>query len=240
MRTIFKRFIGGKWDMSNALFKYPSTPHFSISNVNDIRSDKILESRVQNEIFNHEIIIEEKIDGANLGISFDHEANIILQNRGTLLTPPFWGQWQYLEKWLSLKKDLIFDVLSDRYILFGEWCYAKHSILYTHLPDYFLAFDIYDKKYNTFIDFDRRNNLLGLMNITAVPLIAKGVYSLDVLPEFITKSIYSNEISEGIYVRVSNNDETYFRAKIVRESFTQNIKEHWSSNKITKNKTLNY
>ena len=225
--------------MSNILFKYPSTPHFSTSNINDVRADKTLEDRVQNDIFNHEIVVEEKIDGANLGISFDHEANIVLQNRGALLIPPFFGQWQYLEKWLSLKRDLIFDVLGDRYILFGEWCYAKHSILYTHLPDYFLAFDIYDKKHNTFIDFTRRNNLLELMHITAVPLIAQGFYSLDVLPRFIKKSVYANEISEGIYVRASNKDETYFRAKIVRDSFTQNIKEHWSSNRITKNKLFN-
>jgi hypothetical protein len=32
-----------------------------------------------------------------------------------------------------------------RHILFGEWCRAQHSVFYSRLPDYFLAFDIWDR-----------------------------------------------------------------------------------------------
>src|SRR5205807_2014548 len=32
--------------------------------------------------------------------------------------------------------------LTDRYILYGEWLYAKHTVFYTDLPHYFLEFDI--------------------------------------------------------------------------------------------------
>ena len=31
-------------------------------------------------------------------------------------------------------------------MLFGEWLWARHSVAYTKLPAYFVAFDIYNKR----------------------------------------------------------------------------------------------
>ena len=42
--------------------------------------------------------------------------------------------------------DSLYEILDQDTILFGEWLYAKHSISYNNLPDYFLAFDLYNKK----------------------------------------------------------------------------------------------
>ena len=42
---------------------------------------------------------------------------------------------------------MLFEILSEKFILFGEWCYAQHSIFYDRLPDWFLGFDIYDKDF---------------------------------------------------------------------------------------------
>lgn len=221
--------------MNEIGLKFPSTPHFSISTKKNVRNDKVLLEDLQKEIFNKELIIEEKIDGANLGISFNSDADIILQNRGSILIPPLTGQWKPLEKWVSLKKDILFDVLGDKYILFGEWCYAKHSIHYTRLPDYFLAFDIYNKVSGKFINFEQRNVLITLMGIETVPLIKKGFFSLEELPKFIKKSFYSDSLAEGIYVRSSNSEEMFFRAKLVRNNFTQKIIQHWSLRTITAN-----
>jgi hypothetical protein len=58
--------------------------------------------------------------------------------------------WQFksIESWAASKPQL-WELLSKDVILFGEWMYAKHSIHYTRLPDYFIAFDIYDRKTGT-------------------------------------------------------------------------------------------
>ena len=37
------------------------------------------------------------------------------------------------------------DVLGDRYILYGEWLYAKHTVFYNSLPHYFLEYDLLDR-----------------------------------------------------------------------------------------------
>jgi ATP-dependent RNA circularization protein (DNA/RNA ligase family) len=94
----------------------------------DLRDDKVLTAVEREAFFQHDVWIEEKLDGANLGISFDREGRVFVQNRGTYLDLPATGQWKKLETWLDLRINVLFDVLSDRYILFGEWCYAQHSI----------------------------------------------------------------------------------------------------------------
>lgn len=37
-----------------------------------------------------------------------------------------------------------------RYILYGEWCAARHTVTYDALPDWFLAYDVYDTKEGRF------------------------------------------------------------------------------------------
>ena len=55
----------------NSFFKFPSTPHLAVLENSNIRDDKVL-SKEERELFlQHNVYVEEKIDGANLGISFD-------------------------------------------------------------------------------------------------------------------------------------------------------------------------
>ena len=51
-------------------------------------------------------------------------------------------------------------MLEDRFILFGEWLYARHSVHYRRLPHYFFEFDIYDKESEAFLSLERRLALL--------------------------------------------------------------------------------
>ncbi len=43
-------------------------------------------------------------------------------------------------------KSQLYELLKDRYIMYGEWLYAKHTVFYDNLTHYFMEFDIYDKK----------------------------------------------------------------------------------------------
>lgn len=55
-------------------------------------------------------------------------------------------QWRQLDSWAETHRESLFHLLGEqKYILYGEWCYAKHSIHYTKLPNLFVAFDIYEK-----------------------------------------------------------------------------------------------
>lgn len=106
------------------------------------------------------ISIEEKIDGANLGISLSLNGNILIQNRSHYISHGEHAQFSRLATWVEMHSDEIKRILGEepssslsasssattnttqRRILYGEWVVAKHSIPYGRLPAYFIAFDI--------------------------------------------------------------------------------------------------
>ncbi len=221
--------------MARDFIKFPSTPHLAIFPGVSIRGDKVLDEEQRKELLSHNLIVEEKIDGANLGISFDGEGDILLQNRGSYLSKPFTGQWKKLPDWLRVKSDLLFDALEDRLILFGEWCYARHSVSYSKLPSWFLGFDILEKKTLVFWPVNKRNNLLGKIGIPAAPLLTNGHFSFPELEELLTCSKLSSEPAEGIYLRYERDGKLVSRAKLVRPAFIQTVNEHWAKSQIQPN-----
>ena len=52
-------------------FKFPTTPHLTILGTGKVREDKVLTQLERDYFLEHKLTVEEKIDGANLGISFD-------------------------------------------------------------------------------------------------------------------------------------------------------------------------
>lgn len=222
--------------MKEDFFKFPSTPHLATMPGVDIRGDKVLTESERDAFLTHEVTVEEKVDGANLGLSFDANGNIRAQNRGAYLHLPGSGQWKKLGEWLAIHTDTLFEHLSDRYILFGEWCYAQHSIFYDRLPDWFLAFDVYDREAGRFMATVRRDQLLGEMHISKVPIIARGRFTYSEIQQFLSQSKLTNQPAEGIYLRIDNGDWLERRAKLVRPAFIQSIEQHWSRSAIRPNR----
>jgi ATP-dependent RNA circularization protein (DNA/RNA ligase family) len=216
--------------------KFPSTPHLAILPGVDIRNDKVLTASEREEFLRHALIVEEKVDGANLGISFDSEGNIRAQNRGAYLQLPGSGQWKKIGGWLALRTDVLFENLSDRYILFGEWCYARHSVLYDRLPDWFLGFDIYDGKSRRFLSSNRRERQLEKMHIAKVPILARGRFTFPELKDLLSQSKLADQPAEGIYLRFDQGDWLGQRAKLVRPMFIQAVEQHWSRSAIRPNR----
>ncbi len=221
--------------MSEEFFKYPSTPHLALLGDLDVRGDKVMAPAEREEFLRHELVVEEKVDGANLGISFDADGNLLAQNRGAYLQLPGSGQWKKLADWLAPRTDALFEQLADRYLLFGEWCYARHSVSYDRLPDWFLGFDIYDRQVGRFLSSGRRNDLFHAMQIIQIPFIAQGCFTLQDLTRLLGQSNLSAQPAEGCYLRHEQGDWLIQRAKLVKPAFIQAIEEHWSRSGIIPN-----
>ncbi len=221
---------------SSDFFKYPSTSHLTVLEDMSVRGDKVMSKSERDEFLQHELIIEEKVDGANLGISFDSDGNIRAQNRGDYLRLPGSGQWKSLAGWLAPRTETFFDIISERYILFGEWCYAQHSVKYDWLPDWFLGFDVYDKQTDNFLAVNRRDELLREIGVEHVPLLARGRFTLDEIKLLLAKSKLGDQPAEGICIRYESDNWLVKRAKLVRPSFIQEIDQHWSRSGIRKNR----
>lgn len=222
--------------MSDDFFKFPSTPHLATLPGVEIRDDKVLSEIERDEFLQHDLVVEEKVDGANLGVSFDSDGNIRAQNRGSFLHLPGSGQWKKLDQWLLHRTDSFFEYLCDRYILFGEWCYAQHSVFYDHLPDWFLGFDLYDKQVGRFLSTNRRNELFRKMCIAQVPVIARGRFTYPELKKLLSGSKFTNQPAEGLYLRFDKGDWLAQRAKLVRPEFIQSVEQHWSRSAIKPNR----
>jgi ATP-dependent RNA circularization protein (DNA/RNA ligase family) len=219
-------------------FRFPHTPHLAWLGEGIPRDDKVLSPVEAESFLAYEVIVEEKLDGANMGISFSPEGEVRVQNRGQYLQLPMRGQFEKLHGWLRTRVDLLFDVLGEDLILFGEWCAARHSIGYERLPDWFVVFDLYDRKSQKFWSTNRRNNVAAQLDSPVVPRLLHGQISLKSLKEFVQAqpSAFREGPLEGVVVRRESADWLESRAKLVRPDFVQAIAEHWSHRRIEWNK----
>ena len=234
------------------IFKYPRTRHLEGSRKQ--QGDQDLKAVPFKEISGRYLVLEEKIDGANCGISFEADGRMYLQSRGHFLNGGY-GERQFdlLKSWAAMYQDSLREILGSRYVMYGEWMYAKHTVFYDMLPHYFMEFDIFDKETGKFFSTARRREILSEAPfVHSVLVLDQGCYQN---PEEITRWIgHSHFISaaprqslekqcgaagvdldqttaqtdlsgimEGIYIKVEEGDYVIDRLKYVRASFLNAI-----------------
>jgi hypothetical protein len=121
-------------------------------------------------------------------------------------------------------------------IAFGEWCYAEHSVFYDSLPDWFLLFDVYDRKERRFWSRVRRDAWASDAGLWTVPLIATGVLSVPMLRRLLAPSSLGSVPAEGLYLRWDQGDWLVARAKVVRPGWVMAGDDHWSSGQLQTNR----
>jgi len=231
--------------------KYPRTQHIEGSKLQE--GDEDLSQVPFSELAGRHLIIEEKMDGANSGISFSESGDLQLQSRGHFLTGGYRERhFNFFKTWASAFSQPLWQALSDRYIMYGEWMYAKHTTFYTDLPHYFLEFDIYDTQENVFLSTEARKAFCkDLTCIESVKILHEGeLQTLKQLKAFIGKSEFINHpnevlktycetnnlnfeqtqsetdlsgIMEGLYIKVEENGIVTERYKWVRHDFLQTL-----------------
>jgi hypothetical protein len=236
----------------NGFFKYPRTQHIEGSGLQ--RGDEDLDVVPLREFAGRFLVIEEKMDGANCAISFDEYGQLQLQSRGHYLTGgPRERQFHLFKTWTSRYMLELWEVLSDRYIMYGEWLYAKHTVFYTDLPHYFMEFDILDLQQGVFLATERRRELLrDLPFVVSVKVLQEGpVHTMQALKNLLGPSNFIQQkpeerlraicvergldstrvlqetdtsgIMEGLYIKVEEDGVIKERYKYVRGGFLQAI-----------------
>lgn len=237
--------------------KFPRTPHLEGSRLQP--GDEDLSQIPFSEILGKNIVVEEKIDGANSAISFTDDKQLLIQSRGHYLVGGYRERhYNLLKQWANVHREELFSALGCRYVMFGEWMYAKHTIFYDELPHYFVEFDIYDRQRGVFLDTDSRKAITQKLPIVhSVPVLARGVFSnkkqiLSLLGQ--SKYISNNHLQvlaqtakrlnldvdlqlaqtdpsttmEGLYIKVEQDGIVESRVKFVRASFLQCVAQSQS------------
>jgi hypothetical protein len=111
------------------LIKYPRTRHIEGSGLQ--KGDHDLKVAPFSDVRGKPLVVEEKLDGANSGVSFTSRGELRLQCRGHFLTGgPSERQFALFKPWAETHSAWLWDVLGDRYVLYGEWMFAKHTVLW--------------------------------------------------------------------------------------------------------------
>ncbi|RFU43340.1 DNA ligase [Actinomadura logoneensis] len=229
------------------LHKYPRTRHLRGSRLQP--GDHDLSAAPFEEIAGRYLVVEEKLDGANAGISFTPAGELRLQSRGHYLTGgPRERQFAPLKAWAASVRHTLWPRLGDRYVMYGEWLYAKHTVFYDALPHYFCEFDILDRQDGMFLSTRERRALLDGTPVVSVPVLRTGpVADLGELtalvgpstcrtprwrealrdaaaaigadPERVAAETDAADEMEGLYVKVEEGGRTVGRYKWVRSGF---------------------
>ena len=225
------------------IIKFPRTPH--LIDLGATSSDDIV---LGAQHMTGNLVVEEKVDGANMGFSLDWNRQVVVQNRSHYVCSTDHAQFKLLSTWVDRHLETLCRILGrdeqypERYILYGEWVAAGHSIRYSHLPDTFLAFDLYDRHHKSFISRKLLSSALRGTGIEQVPLVCEtSSVSVKELTDMVQQqSRFYNGRVEGVYIRTENKEKTRTigRGKVVRSDFLAG-NEHWSKGPLVLNGIVN-
>lgn len=181
------------------------------------------------------IVITEKMDGSNT--SLERGGCFARTHSGAPAHASFDG--------LKALHATIKTKIPEGVQLFGEWCYALHSISYNELPGYFMLFNVRELVGSSFwMSWPEVELWAEEIGVPTVPVLFKGtVKSSNELQELVEKFMQEPSVCggqrEGVVARCamefSNEDFSDLVLKCVRAHHVQ-TSEHWKNQEIVKNK----
>lgn len=244
--------------MHEAINKYPRTPHAKGSRLQkgDTSEGQVSLQEMKRLHPGARMIIEEKLDGGQAGLSFSEDLSLRLQSRGSYLTGGAReAQFNLFKEWATVWEAELMERFEDRFTMYGEWLFARHTQFYNALPHYFHEFDILDRKTGKMLDTETRHDLLSGLPVVSVPVLAEDwPGSEKEMLDLVGPSLYrtanwredmrqaaiaagvdadeaiqgcgpSADIMEGLYIKIEKDGETVGRYKWVHPDFVQTIIE---------------
>src|SRR5580698_5681573 len=215
--------------------KYNRTFHFPFS-PGASSDDKIATS--MEKLIGAPIVLTEKVDGSNTSL----EAGGCYAR--THASAPTHKSFDLLKAFHATIKQEI----GSNTQLFGEWCYAKHSIEYTELPGYFLLFNVRYLNYTLdladWASWEEVEMWAQDIGVPTVPVLFKGQVSSEkelqeLVQSFMIQPSACGGIREGVVARIAATfNELEFSTsvqKCVRANHVQ-TSEHWKDQEIIRNK----
>lgn len=233
------------------LHKYPRTRHVEGSRLQP--GDEGTTEVPFAELRGRHLVVEEKMDGANCAVSFDEAGALLLQSRGHYLEGGAREKhFDRLKGWATVHAGALHARLGARYVMYGEWLYAKHTVFYDRLPHWFLEFDVLDREEGVFLSTPARRALLAGLPVASVPVLFEGApRSHAALVGLVGRSLYKSaawrerlreaveaqgldveramretdpsDEAEGLYVKDEADGQVVGRYKYVRASFLTSV-----------------
>lgn len=206
---------------------FPRTPHLAWSGYVG-RDDLRMTEEETIDFVSRMTVVQEKLDGANVSIRIEH-GRVVLENRGKPISAH--EQFDRLKAWAAARPSLI--DLGDR-TLYGEWLFAQHGTPYEQLPDYFIAYDVWEN--DMFLSAKDVRAACEALGIGSSPALDLRRRRDDLLALASGRSLFGTGRREGVYCRIEEEGRCIARAKLVRPGYKPRSDEEWERHGVMRNK----
>ena len=234
------------------LLKYPRTPHLEGSRLQDgdDASDQVPLALLAGR---HAVIEEKVDGANSAVSFSEAAELLLQSRGHYLAGGASERQFNLLKPWATAHEHRFLELLEDQFVMYGEWVYSKHSVFYDKLPHYFNEFDIYDRCKGHFLSTQRRHAMLAGSPVLSVPVLYEGPMPTNpkLLWKLVFRSLAKSrswkssfeatvareglplplcwqqtdksDRSEGLYLKIEDDEKVLERYKLVRHDFVQTI-----------------
>lgn len=216
--------------MSEELKRHPRLAHFPFSKGVG-KNDVIINDECFSSMIDERLVYTEKLDGSNVCLT-----------RDSVYSRSHSGPASHIS-FLPLREfhSKIKYFIQDDTLIFGEWCYATHSVKYKIMQDYLNIFAVRNSKTGEWGDWDDVIDAASTLGVPTVPILLIGEesskekikYNAESLASL--SSVYGHERA-GVVVRRYNGLRSqdgimYGAAQCIRKC-NKKITTHWTREPI--------
>ena len=197
---------------------YPRTPYLWTP-PSGAPDDKVLSPEEAARFLREPVVVEEKLDGANVSLWLDDDGLPQVASRGGPDAMDRAGQLGRLRAWAYEHLGALQTLLADGWAAYGEWLWLRHGVAYDALPDLLVVLDLWHPEHG-FAEVDERDRRAQEVGLTPPPRLHDGVLgSAELLQRLLGRPscFASGTVAEGVVLRRLGGA----RAKAVADGFQQ-------------------
>ena len=190
------------------------------------RDDLVLQAEQVDALLAREVVVEEKLDGANVVVWREgHRIECALRAGPGAADRA--GQLGPLKAWAAERTDNLRPLLAGDFALYGEWLYLTHTVAYDRLPSFFVGLDL-RRPDGSFLSVDERTAACEAAGVAVPPELWRGsAHGLGDIERLLGPSRYGQAPAEGIVVRTVDGSEPRV-AKLWRPEFQRISDDVWA------------
>ena len=180
------------------------------------RDDVDLDAAAVAALVNAEVILEEKLDGANVSLWLE-DGVVTCALRSGPGAMDRGGQLGPLRAWIAQHDPGLRQVLANYDAVYGEWLLLLHAVRYDRLPSYLVVLDLW--RSDGFATPDERDRACAAAGLPVPPEVWRGVPgSVAAVEARLGPSEFGPEPMEGLVVRATDGRPPRV-AKLLRGGF---------------------
>lgn len=194
---------------------YPRTPYLWAPGQRS-GEDRVLASTEISSWLEQPVIVEEKLDGANVSIWWE-QSRLCVAGRGGADAMDRGSQLGALRSRVNAGYAQLRPLLEDGLVLYAEWMWLTHSVRYDLLPDYLVVLD-FRRADEGFVPLCERDRLSHEHELVVPPRLFAGILGSEAaLVNLMGRSRCGSELMEGAVLRRSDGQ----RCKVLRPGFAR-------------------